>query len=301
MADVKALLKIDYRCNYHCYFCWKDRNMIGQETGNIFKSTEEAKKIIHNAKNSDIDTVVFSGGEPTIRKDIKDLSAFTESLGLNTGVATNLSMFQYEELLDDLMDRGLNWIYGTFYSKYPDTFKKITRTSNIKFNKKGIKNCISKDVELLINHVITKHNINELEDNVEYLVDKDAKTLKLSMVEPVGLVENNIGIVPDIEKTAEKINLCIDRFGDEIDIYFEGIPLCLSDHKNNFREFKKFNIKYMCEPYENKFYRTDTKYSRINMCEGCELDNCPGIYRNFYKKFKEKSEKIVRQNKVERN
>ncbi|VVC02112.1 7,8-dihydro-6-hydroxymethylpterin dimethyltransferase [uncultured archaeon] len=70
------------RCNLNCRFCF------GREKREEF-GTRDAKEMIRELKKGGIRHMVFSGGEPLLRKDIFTLAAHARRLGLKTILHTN--------------------------------------------------------------------------------------------------------------------------------------------------------------------------------------------------------------------
>jgi molybdenum cofactor biosynthesis enzyme MoaA len=62
-------IKSGFLCNNRCFFCVQGnkREIYGNKT------TDEVKKLLDEAIK-DSDSIVFTGGEPTIRKDIVELT-----------------------------------------------------------------------------------------------------------------------------------------------------------------------------------------------------------------------------------
>ena len=288
MYGKKAVIKPDYRCNNNCYFCWADRENIGNNHKNT-STTEQVIEKIDRARNLDVDMVVISGGEPTIRKDLPEMIEHIERKGMVPGVASNLRMFSYREFTEKIVRKGLRWVHGSFYTRNPETYRKITSTDTFEQNIEGMENVIESEAELLINHVVTEENIQEMSENIEFLLRKGIKDLKITMVEPIQDIDT-----PDIEEFSDKLNKNIDKFENSFrTLIYEGIPACLSDHPERFSEWDVTGEKYMSEPYERKFYPVDTKYRKIEKCQECKKD-CKGFYQSYIERFPEKTRKIIR-------
>jgi len=74
-------IQITNKCNLDCPFCFR-RNVSEEPFSNI-------KKIIDNLKNYDTDTIVISGGEPLLRKDLKDILVLCKKHGFKTALQSN--------------------------------------------------------------------------------------------------------------------------------------------------------------------------------------------------------------------
>ena len=82
-------LAVGFQCNNKCKFCSQEPSQRNQN-----KTTKEIKCDIIDAKNSGTDILGFTGGEPTIRKDIIKLVKFAKAQGFRTiRIQTNGKMF----------------------------------------------------------------------------------------------------------------------------------------------------------------------------------------------------------------
>ncbi len=74
------------RCNLKCIHCYADA-VSGDSSGEM--NTEEGKKIIRQLADFGVPVILFSGGEPLIRKDFLELAAFAVANGVGVVVSTN--------------------------------------------------------------------------------------------------------------------------------------------------------------------------------------------------------------------
>ncbi|HEY59624.1 MAG TPA: radical SAM protein [Anaerolineae bacterium] len=73
-------------------------------------NAEEWKKILEKAWHAGIPHVVFTGGEPTLRKDLIALITYAEKLGLVTGLLTDGISLGKKKYLQDLLLSGLDHV-----------------------------------------------------------------------------------------------------------------------------------------------------------------------------------------------
>ena len=74
---MKALVKVGYGCNENCTFC---------HTADVRHLNDTADRVdwkIERAKRLGYDMVVLSGGEPTVRPELRRWAAKVASLGLD--------------------------------------------------------------------------------------------------------------------------------------------------------------------------------------------------------------------------
>lgn len=84
MENNKILaINVTPKCNMDCAFCF------GPKKSEKELSTNEIKLIIDNANRKGTKKIIFTGGEPLLRKDIFELIEYTKDLGLFTILHTN--------------------------------------------------------------------------------------------------------------------------------------------------------------------------------------------------------------------
>jgi len=82
------------RCNLKCVHCYaqsEDRDYPGE------MSTEEAKTMIDDLAEFGAPVLLFSGGEPTIRKDLVELMHYAKSKGMRVVISTNGTLITPEK------------------------------------------------------------------------------------------------------------------------------------------------------------------------------------------------------------
>ncbi|MBE0416708.1 MAG: 12,18-didecarboxysiroheme deacetylase [Coriobacteriia bacterium] len=81
------------RCNLKCVHCYaqsEDRDYAGE------MSTEEAKVMIDDLAEFGAPVLLFSGGEPTIRKDLVELMHYAKGRGMRVVISTNGTLITAE-------------------------------------------------------------------------------------------------------------------------------------------------------------------------------------------------------------
>jgi len=127
-------IEITRECNYDCIFCYLNGSK------KINSSLLITKDIIRNLFN-DLDKlgtekIIFSGGEPFIRKDFKEILLLTKKYGFEIEIYTNASLIN-EEYINILKDIRLSKLQISFYGSKED-YNKFSNTNN--YFKKVINN-----------------------------------------------------------------------------------------------------------------------------------------------------------------
>jgi len=94
------------RCNLKCVHCYaqsEDRDYAGE------MSTEEAKVMIDDLAEFGAPVLLFSGGEPTIRKDLLELMHYAKGKGMRVVISTNGTLITSERA-KEFADVGLSYV-----------------------------------------------------------------------------------------------------------------------------------------------------------------------------------------------
>ena len=149
---------ITKRCNLNCIHCYI--NASHQETGPEL-STEEAKATICEFADVGVPMIIFSGGEPLLRKDIFELGGYAKKKGINVVLSSNGTLLT-KDMASKIQDAGFSYVGisldGTKYTN--DKF----RGAEGAFEKsiEGLRRLREVGVKSGMRFTITKYNYEEL-------------------------------------------------------------------------------------------------------------------------------------------
>ena len=276
-SSFRALIKLGYSCNNKCIFCHAK-----PKQGSKDLATESANEKIDKAIRLGAKHVIFSGGEPTIRRDITELISYVKSKGLNSGIVTNARMLKYKDFLENMVSLGLSYVYVSLHG--PEKIHNmITRTESFNQTLEGIKNVSEyPDIELMVNCVVTDMNSSGLEKIVDLLSGVRIDKIKFSLVEPINECTE---IKPNITKAWKNVLSAI-KHGEKsgFNMGFDGFPPCQSKKMRGLIDnMKTNNILFVSEAYEDDFFPSDSgNMIKDYYCEGCvDYDDCEGVYKEY--------------------
>ncbi len=85
---VLSEIAVTYRCQNKCVFCYAESPARGRQVSEM--STAEVKAIIDRIfDEAHCPTVSFTGGEPTLRRDLTELIAYAKGKGMRVNLITN--------------------------------------------------------------------------------------------------------------------------------------------------------------------------------------------------------------------
>ena len=158
-------INLDEKCNENCVFCV----VKGSNVGNFgAMKASEAKKIIKEFIKNNGKTIVFTGGEPTLRKDLPSIIKYAEGFDKlkSISIITNGTVLANKDYLDKLIcadkDKKVSFCFS-LHSHKKDISELLTSSKNT-FNKTilGIENVINKKRKVSIYQVITSRNYKDL-------------------------------------------------------------------------------------------------------------------------------------------
>ena len=153
-----------WNCNQKCVHCYAADQKCAEEKE---LSTDEWKKIIKILRKQKVSQVTFTGGEPTIRKDVPEL--IKEARWFITRLNTN-GVILTEEYCQELRKAELDNLQVTFYSCDEEVHNRLVGAPNYQKTLAGIKNAIAAGINMSINTPICRLN-KDYKKTLEFLHD----------------------------------------------------------------------------------------------------------------------------------
>jgi len=189
---MKVCWNITSRCNKNCKYCFK----FNQKD----LTFEENKKILENLTKRNISSISWSGGEPFLYPDLKELLKLSKEKGFINHVNTNASLLTKENLKENIenIDRiiiSLDFIDANENKKYEIGENNYQHISSLLEIMKKIK----PNMEVQINTVLFKGSITRLEELYNELQKYNIDYWKLIRFFPVRgkALEENLSITDE--------------------------------------------------------------------------------------------------------
>ncbi len=97
---------------------------------------------MQKAWDAGIPHVVFTGGEATLRDDLRDLIAHAQALGMVSGLLTNGVRLADRDYLAGLQHAGLDYVQVTLESADPAVHNRMVGADSFEQTVAGIRNCL---------------------------------------------------------------------------------------------------------------------------------------------------------------
>lgn len=147
-------------CNLKCKHCYADSDSrIYREELN----TKEAKKFINDLEKFKVPVILFSGGEPLLRKDLFELITYARECNIRSTISTNGTLID-RDTANTLKKCGVGYV-GVSLDGIGENHDEFRGTKG-SFDDalKGIRNCREAGQKVGLRFTINKHNYNQLKD-----------------------------------------------------------------------------------------------------------------------------------------
>ena len=120
-------MELTERCNNNCIHCYINQPEASIRAQEKELSTEKIKEILDEASSLGCLDVRFTGGEPLLRKDFKEIYIYARKLGLRANIFTNATLI--DENLCSVFRKipPLESIEVTAYGMSQRTYERVTR------------------------------------------------------------------------------------------------------------------------------------------------------------------------------
>jgi len=224
---VLSEIALTYRCQNRCFFCYASSPERGRNVPEM--TTDEVKIVLDKILDqAHVPTVSFTGGEPTLRRDLPDLIAYARGRGLRANLITNGIRCADAEFVTQLVDAGLNSAQVSLEAGDAETHDAVVGHPGA-FEKtlQGVRNFKAAGIHVHTNTTINSRNVDKLPPMIDMLADMGQEYLSMNMVIRTG---GAVG-VPDISYDA--IGDIVVALKDQTEsrgmrfVWYSPVPHCL--------------------------------------------------------------------------
>ncbi|MFB6084029.1 MAG: radical SAM protein [Halorientalis sp.] len=150
----------------HCYFGACD----GRDDEEF--STAEAKSFIDDLAAADVPVLVFSGGEPFVREDIAELSAYATEQGIRP-IASSNGTFLTEQRAREVADAGLAYVGVSLdgVGATNDAFRGVEGAFDRALS--GLRNARDAGMGVGIRMTMTEDTVGDVPDVIDLAIEED--------------------------------------------------------------------------------------------------------------------------------
>ncbi|MCA1943973.1 MAG: 12,18-didecarboxysiroheme deacetylase [Desulfovibrio sp.] len=195
------------RCNLKCVHCYAKAL---EEQGKDQISTEKGKEIIDDLAAYGAPVMLFSGGEPLVRKDLVELAHHAVSKGMRAVISTNGTLITKEKARE-LKEVGLSYVGISLDGgeEIHDKFRAVP--GSFQAAMQGIENCQNEGLKVGLRFTINKRNVQEVPKLFDIIEERDIPRICFYHLVYAGrgneLIEEDL----DHAQTRAVVDLIMDR------------------------------------------------------------------------------------------
>ncbi|MGA2110803.1 MAG: PqqD family peptide modification chaperone [Anaerolineales bacterium] len=175
-APYRMDLALTYGCNNDCAHCYNARPRDFPE-----QDTPFWRRILDRLWEIGIPHVVFTGGEPTLRRDLPELIAYAESLGQITGLNTNGRRLHDPRYLAQLVEAGLDHVQITVESHDARIHDRLVGVSGAwEQTLEGLQRALTTRLYVMTNTTLMRENSPGLGETLDSLARLGVPTVGLN-------------------------------------------------------------------------------------------------------------------------
>ncbi|HUT85875.1 MAG TPA: radical SAM protein [Elusimicrobiales bacterium] len=286
----KVDIKIKFKCNNKCSFCVQgDKRHRFKD-----KTFTKVKQELSEGRVTGAETIVFTGGEPTLHKDIFKLIEFSKKIGFKTvQIQTNGRMFFYKNFCKEIISAGANEFNPSLHGSTEDIHDFLTNAQgSFVQTVKGIMNLKSLGAKVITNSVLTEKNRKDLPKLGKLLTSLGVDCYQFAFPHILGsALENYKWLVPRKSKLNPWLKCALD-YGLQagIQVYTEAIPFCfMKGYEDCIAEIfmpnaKVFDADFKMNDFKN--YRLTRGKVKGPNCRKCRYFSvCEGPWVEYPRLF----------------
>ena len=202
---VSLLAELTHRCPLQCPYC---SNPLELERVAGELDTATWKRVIDEASELGVLQTHFSGGEPTLRRDLPQLVAHAVSTAQYTNLIT-AGVLLDEPKLDALVEAGLDHLQLSIQDSRAENANRIGGYRNGHAKKLQVAAMVREaGLPLTLNAVVHRQNLDHLGEIIDLAVELGAKRLEVAHVQYYGwALHNRAALMPTREQAEASVEL----------------------------------------------------------------------------------------------
>ncbi|HII83640.1 MAG TPA: radical SAM protein [Methanobacterium subterraneum] len=211
---ILGLIDVTNRCNLQCPVCFSNAAISKCLYEPSFDEIQEMLKTLRSNEPVPTPAIQYSGGEPTIRKDIVELIKLAKKEGFtHTQIATNgITLAKNPELALELKEAGLNTVYLQFDGVTEEPYIKLRERNLLPLKLKAIENCRKAMLGIVLVPTVVKGvNQDQIGDIIRFAVDNidiirgvNFQPISFAGRTPSDEVEDQRVTIPHFERLVEE-------------------------------------------------------------------------------------------------
>lgn len=193
---------ITQACNLKCVHCYSDSKAAPAKDE---LSTQQAKDVLTDLAEFRVPSVLFSGGEPLMRKDVFELLGYARELGLRTVLSTNGTLIA-ADVAKKIKEYGVCYVGVSLDGMGPvnDKFRGVIGAFDRAVQ--GIRNCQDAGARVGLRLTLTQANVQDLQNLFEFFETENVQRACFYHLVPSG----RAGAIRDDALTHSQTRAAVD-------------------------------------------------------------------------------------------
>ncbi len=196
------------RCNLKCVHCYAHAIEENEAADPI--STSQAKVMIDDLANFGSPVILFSGGEPLIRKDLTELAHYATSKGMRAVISTNGTLITKEKA-KEFKEVGFSYVGISLDGgeEIHDKFRAVK--GSFRRALEGVQNAMAEGIKVGVRFTINKQNYQDIPTIFQILKDYEIPRACFYHLVYAGRGSELVKEDLDHAQTREVVNLIMDE------------------------------------------------------------------------------------------
>lgn len=276
---------LDYECNLACDYC----TCVGRAGAAL--ATEAAVAAMRHGRVAGLDAVSFTGGEPTLRRDLIPLIRTARALGYcDVKLQTNGLVLAHRPNLDRILAAGTTLVHLSVQTHLPDAYDRMVRRAGAHaLMAQALDHLVASGVQLRCDLIITATTRHHLESAVRWLAARGVSAIDVWYVSLSDANRGNHSSLPSWSDAVPRLREALAAARAlGIQVRSLHVPRCVlgADHPH---AWDPGSSRVRVVSPEATFDLSDSRLAgqvHVAACEGCNyFDVCPGIRPDYLARF----------------
>lgn len=291
-------IKLGYSCNDHCVHCVVDdfRDALRSSGQRQDKTTEQFQEEMRESR-ARADEIVFTGGEPTLRRDVVELLACARDLGYRILMQSNGRRFADASFADRVVAVGPIFYCIALHGPTREVHEAVTKSrGSFDETVQGIRNLVARQQRVSAKIVLSRLNFAVVEETVAVLADLGVHRVSIAFPHALGRARKAWDeVVPRYLETLPHVHRAIDtcrRRGLEVDAetftycHMEGYEEAITENLQQLEDYVELRQYGDTEAVRNwSTLRREIK-RKFEQCGTCRFDAvCEGPWLEYAEHF----------------
>ena len=277
---------LGYDCNLACTYCTITPQMRAREL-----STERVASAMKRARASGYRDVSFTGGEPTIRRDLLSLVRYARTLGFDdVKVQSNGLLFAERDNAARLADAGATTFHVSIHTHDEAAYDAmVRRPGSWRLMRDGLAGLVALGLAPTADVILEASTAPRLCDALRWLDDLGVRAADLWFVSLTDGNRDNLESMPRMTDVMPEVHAAFD-LAAELGLRLRSLhlPRCLLGRHAD-RAFDPAADRVMVVTPDDVFELSGSKLTpqvHVPACDGCpDRDRCRGLRPDYLERY----------------